>query len=161
MSEISTPTDWPSDPASVLLQRAPAMAEGLPVNPALAVELAWCLRERGDWLAAVISPGFIRVFLLPGGGELWGHIPLGQRRYLALGDVDWRFSAAHDAVLGDCQYADLVDAVATVSSMVEARHLANDARRALGLVGPAGPSPEEAAPPVSRRGFLRALTGRR
>lgn len=137
------------------------MAAGLPASPALAVEVVWCVRERGDWLAAAVSPGFIRIFLIPGGGELWGHIPLGQQRYLSLGNMDWCFRAGHDPVLGDCQYVDLVDIVDGVAGMVEARHLANDALRALGLVGATAPSPEREVPPVSRRGFLRALTGRR
>ena len=161
MSEITTPTDWQSDPASTLAQRCTALAEGLSPNLALSNEVCWCVREKGDWLAAVIAPGFVRVILLPGGGDLWGHIPLGQQRYVALGGVDWRFFAAHDPVLGDYQYVDLVDSMAAVSDNAAARHLAADARVALGLIIPVPAASEEPPRQVSRRGFLRAFTGRR
>lgn len=161
MSDISAPTVWLSDPASVLAQRCAALATGLSPNPALSGEVCWCDRERGDWLASAIAPGFVRVFLLPGGGELWGHIPLGQQRYVALGGVDWRFIAAHDPVLGDYQYVDLVDSMAAVSDNAAARHLAADARGALGLPLPVAAVSEEPPRQVSRRGFLRAFTGRR
>jgi [NiFe] hydrogenase assembly HybE family chaperone len=158
---MTVPGSWQSDPAAVLAQRCAAMAEGLPVNSALAAEVCWCIRQRGDWLAAVIAPGFVRIVLLPAGGELWGGIPLGQVRYLALGSMDWRFVAAHDRVLGDYQYIDLAESIAGVVGMAAARHLASDAGIALGLMPEAAPASQEAPRPVSRRGFLRALSGRR
>ena len=81
MSDISAPTVWLSDPASVLAQRCAALATGLSPNPALSGEVCWCDRARGDWLASAIAPGFVRVFLLPGGGEssweLVGRVRLG------------------------------------------------------------------------------------
>ena len=78
-----------------------------------------------------------------------------------LGGVDWRFFAAHDPVLGDYQYVDLVDSMAAVSDNAAARHLAADARVALGLIIPVPAASEEPPRQVSRRGFLRAFTGRR
>jgi hypothetical protein len=75
--------------------------------------------------------------------------------------VDWRFIAAHDPVLGDYQYVDLVDSMAAVSDNAAARHLAADARGALGLPLPVAAESEEPPRQVSRRGFLRAFTGRR
>jgi [NiFe] hydrogenase assembly HybE family chaperone len=161
LSEIAAPTFWQADPATLLGERCLVIAAGLPANPALSLEVCWSVRASGDWLAAVVSPAFIRIFLLPGGGQLWGDIPLGQQRYLALGNMDWRFLAAHDPVLGNYQYVDLVESVAGVGGMSAARHLARDARVALGLVIPGAPVSEEAPVPVSRRGFLRVLTGRR
>jgi len=155
------PTSWQSDPTPVLAVRCAFMADTLPANPGLSAEVCWCLRERGDWLAAVIAPGFVRIFLLPGGGELWGDIPLGQQRYLALGNMDWRFFAAHDPALGDYQYVDLVQSISDVLGMAAARLLASDARLTMGLLNPAAKSSEEPSKAVSRRGFLRALTGRR
>ena len=155
------PASWQSDPTPALAVRCAFVADTLPTNPGLSTEVCWCLRERGDWLAAVIAPGFVRIFLLPGGGKLWGDIPLGQQRYVALGNMDWRFVAAHDPALGDYQYVDLVDAIAGVTGMAAARLLASDARLALGLHSPAAPTNEEPPKPVSRRGFLRALSGRR
>ena len=162
MSEMTAPAAWQTDPATVLAQRCAAMADGLPANPALSVEVCWCVRERGDWLAAAIAPGFVRVFLLPGGGDLWGGIPLGQQRYLALGSMDWRFVAGHDPMLGDFQFVDLVQPVSSVLSMAAARLLVSDACLTMGFQPPAPSAPEAPEkPPVSRRGFLRAFTGRR
>jgi [NiFe] hydrogenase assembly HybE family chaperone len=161
LSEKAAPTSWQLDPANVLAQRCIAMADGLPVNPALAAEVCWCLQERGDWLAGVIAPGFVRIFLLPGGGELWGDIPLGQQRYLALGSMDWRFVAGHDPVLGDYQAVDLVKPISAVLGMAAARLLASDARLALGIGTQVVRVNDEPPKPVSRRGFMRALGGRR
>ena len=161
MSEITAPVTWQTDPAPLLAQRCVALGEGLAANPALSAEVCWCVRERGDWLVAVIAPGFVRIFLLPGGGELWGHIPVGQLRYLALGRMDWRFFAGHDPVLGGYQFVDLVQPVSAVLGMAAARLLASDALLALGLVAHLPAPSEEPSKPVSRRGFLRAFTGRR
>jgi hypothetical protein len=160
LSEQAASVFWQTDPAEVLGQRCVAMADELPANPVLKAEVCWCVRERGDWLAAVIAPRFVRIFLLPGGGSLWGDIPLGQQRYLALGSMDWRFVAACDAVLGDYQYVDLVSQTVEVASMAAARHLSGDAHRALGLEVQFA-SPVEPVKAVSRRGFLRTLSGRR
>lgn len=160
MSE-SAPILWQIDPSSALAQRCAALSEGLPVNPALTAEVCWCVQARGDWLAGVIAPGFARIFLLPGGGELWGDIPLGQQRYLSLGNMDWRFVAAHDPELGDYQCVELVQPISQVLGMPAARLLVGDARLALGLGAHVAAVDDEPRPPVSRRGFLRALSGRR
>lgn len=161
MSDNAAPTLWQLDPTNALEQRCAALSAGLPVNPALSVEVCWCVQERGDWLAGVIAPGFVRIFLLPGDGELWGDIPLGQQRYLTLGSMDWRLAAAHDPVLGDYQSVDLVQPISQVPGMAAARLLVADARLALGLGAPVAPTSDEPRKPVSRRGFLRALSGRR
>lgn len=158
---MTAPVSWQTDPGIVLGQRCAALGEDLPANPALSAEVCWCVRERGDWLAAAVTPSFVRVFLLPGGGELWGDIPLGQQRYLSLGSMDWRFAAAHDPILGNYQFVDLVSPISKVLGMAAARILAGDARAALGLPALAPATSEEPSKPVSRRGFLRAFTGRR
>ena len=51
-------------------------------NPALAVDIAGFRRYRGDWIGAVVTPWFLRLFLLPGGGELWRDVPPGERLLL-------------------------------------------------------------------------------
>ncbi|MBL8429536.1 MAG: [NiFe]-hydrogenase assembly chaperone HybE [Dechloromonas sp.] len=161
MSETLASGAWQTDPTGMLAQRCSVMAGEQPPNPELTTEVLWCVKARGDWLAGVISPAFVRVFLLPGGGELWGDIPLGQQRYLALGNMDWRFAAAQDVVLGDYQYVDLVEPASRVLGMSAARLLVGDARVALGLGAHAATLGDEPRQPVSRRGFLRALSGRR
>lgn len=134
-------------------------------NPALHSMVAACLSFRGDWFATLILPGSLRLFLLPGGGELWGDIPLGQQRYLTLGGHDWRFIAARDEFLGDYQWCDLLGGAGLPRTMDEAQAVARDALGALGLVAPVTAVAETAAQRGSasggRRGFLRTLAGRR
>lgn len=158
---------WDENPAPDLLRR---LAEGgdASVNPALHGEVVACLRHRGDWLAVIIAPAFIRVLLLPGGGELWGDIPLGQRRYVPMGSIDWAFEAASDAVLGDYQFNELVSSVRSVPDMAAARQIANDALATLGVapvtvakaVAAVEKTPLEQRM-VSRRGFLSLFGGGR
>ena len=158
--ELLTPV-WPSDPADQLRLQLHSLADPMrPANPALQHELFTCQRWQGDWLALLIAPEVVRWLLLPGGGELWGDIPLGQRRYLTLAGHDWAFHAAEHPVIGGYQYCDLLPSTMALHSMADARLLALDALTTLGL--PLAPSPPPEAPrTVSRRGFLRALGGRR
>lgn len=134
-------------------------------NPALHPMVAACLRFRGDWFATLIVPGSLRLYLLPGGGELWGDIPLGQQRYLTLGGHDWRFIAARDELLGDFQWCDLLGGAGLPRTMDEAQVVVRDALRTLGLATPAVAGTETVAhgsgATGGRRGFLRALAGRR
>ncbi len=151
---------------TALEARLSVMAEeSAPANPALHPTVSACLRFRGDWFATLIVPGSLRLFLLPGGGELWGDIPLGQQRYLTLGGHDWRFIAACDEFLGDYQWCDLLGGAGLPRTMDEAQAVARDALGVLGLIAPATAVAETAAHRGSatggRRGFLRALAGRR
>lgn len=165
MNEISEPSSWQVDPENVLAQRCAALAEGMSANTTLTSEVCWCVRAWGDWVAGVITPGFIRVFLLPGGGELWGDIPPGHPRYVTLGRSDWKFFAGNDDVLGRYQYVDLAQPVGEVMGMDVAYLLVNSARSAMGLEAAVEVAveiaTEEPPKPLSRRGFLRALSGRR
>lgn len=117
---------------------------------------------QGDWLVAVANPDRARLILLPAGGSLWGDIPLGQKRYITLVEQSWVFVAAEDEVLGAYQSCQLAEAADGVTSLALAREVCLDALKLLGIAPPP-PSPQAAEPaqPVSRRGFLRALTGRR
>jgi hypothetical protein len=159
---------FPSEDAlrAALEARLPGLAqESGEGNPALHPMVDACLRFRGDWFAALIAPRWLRLFLLPGGGELWGDIPQGQQRYLTLGGHDWRFVAARDELLGDFQWCDLLGGAGLPRTMDEAQVVVRDALLALGLVAPPGPVASTAANgggvPGGRRGFLRALAGRR
>jgi len=134
------------------------------VNAALQVEAVGFDRLRGDWLGVMVTPWFINLFLLNGGGELWGDIPAGQRRYLELPCGTLQFLADDDPVLGPYQYCPLIAPVSEVADMAVARQAAVDALATV-FSRPAPPPAEapEQAPPknVTRRGFLRSLTGRR
>ncbi|MDD2662639.1 MAG: [NiFe]-hydrogenase assembly chaperone HybE [Dechloromonas sp.] len=134
------------------------------VNAALQVEAVGFDRLRGDWLGVMVTPWFINLFLLNGGGELWGDIPAGQRRYLELPCGTLQFLADDDPVLGPYQYCPLIAPVGEVADMTVARQAAVDALATV-FSRPAPPPAEapEQAPPknVTRRGFLRSLTGRR
>ena len=150
---------------AALEARLPDFAEeSVAGNPVLHPMVAACLRFRGDWFATLIVPGSLRLYLLPGGGELWGDIPLGQQRYLTLGGHDWRFIAARDEQLGDFQGCDLLGGAGLPRTMEEALGVVRDALRTLGLAAPAAAAEAVAhgsGPAGGRRGFLRALAGRR
>ena len=137
------------------------------VNPALSVETIGFVQLQGDWVGVVVTPWFINLFLVFGGGELWGDIPAGERRYLNLPCGTLQFIADDDPDIGPYQYCPLIAPVSNVPDMATARQTGRDAMAAV-MVPPAPPVVEEAPPPaepekrdVSRRGFLRALSGRR
>lgn len=148
-------------PSDTLLIAALLQAE--PERPAGEV-VQWAALQ-GDWLVAVAAADRARLVLLPGGGSLWGDIPLGQKRYVTLAEQAWFFVAAEDEVLGAYQVCQLAEAADGVSDVTVAREVCLDALRLLGLLAApqasAAPVAPEAPKPVSRRGFLRALTGRR
>lgn len=133
------------------------------VNVALAVEAVGFERLQGDWLGVMITPWFLNLFLLNGGGALWGDIPAGQRRYLELPCGALQFLADDDPVLGPYQYCPLIAPVSELADMAVARQAAVDALATV-FSRPAPPppaAPEAPGKSVSRRGFLRSLAGRR
>lgn len=140
-----------------------------PVNPALTCAAVGFSRYRGDWIGVLITPWFMDILLLPGGGDLWGDIPVGQRRYVELPRGTVPFTAAADPEIGPYQHSPLVAPVSALTDMATALDLAAVAMR--GIVGdaplPASNSHEGAndgagAPEAaSRRGFFRRLAGRR
>lgn len=130
-------------------------------NPALRVEAIGFVRYRGDWLGVLVTPWRLDLLLIAGGGELWGDIPTGQRRYLDLYGATLPFIAADEPRLGPYQYSPLVDQVGRIPDMAAAREIARDALHA--YLPPLAPPPAEPAPPpaaVSRRGFFRRLAGK-
>ena len=134
------------------------------VNPALSVAVIGFVREQGDWLGVVVTPWFINLFLFSGGGDLWGDIPAGERRYLSLPSGNLQFIADDDPDLGPYQYCPLIAPVSSVPDMATARQAAIDAMATVMAPVVAEEAKPAEAPPqrdTSRRGFLRALSGRR
>lgn len=136
------------------------------VNVALAVEAVGFARYEGDWLGVVITPWFLNLLLVSGGGLLWGDIPAGERRYLNLPCGTLQFIADDDPDIGPYQYCPLIAPVSNLADMATARQVAADAL--LTVFGPpaSAPAPEaprlaEDRPAVSRRGFFRRLAGKR
>lgn len=137
------------------------------VNPALQVAAVGFCRQRGDWLGVMVTPWFLNLFLISGGGELWGDIPAGERRYLELPCGTLQFIADDDPDIGPYQYCPLIAPVSNLPGMEVALTTARQAMTAV-LVPPPPPAapaiPEappagEAAP--SRRAFFRRLAGKR
>lgn len=174
-SPEATPAKFPilhSENPGDLVERCFGAATGqAPLNPRLRCTSIGFCRYRGDWLGVAITPCSVDLVLLPGGGDLWGDIPTGQRRYvdLPLGAV--AFSAAEDLRLGPYQHAPLLESVATLPDMATAIDLAKKVMAGICVteIPPEAPYPEEgkhrAALPdtpeaPSRRGFFRRLAGK-
>lgn len=131
-------------------------------NDNLDVEAIGFVCYAGDWLGVVVTPWFLDLFLIPGGGQLWGDIPAGQRRYLNLPCGTLQFIAGDDPEIGPYQHAPLIAPVSGIPDMATARQAAVDAMHAVLLIPPPiQPATETPrAAPVSRRGFFRRLAGR-
>lgn len=135
------------------------------VNAALAVEAVGFQRLNGDWLGVVITPWFLNLLLVSGGGELWGDIPAGERRYLNLPCGTMQFIADDDPDIGPYQYCPLIAPVDQLPDMAMARVVAADAIKT--VFGPPSVTETPPAPAaeekteISRRGFFRRLAGKR
>lgn len=164
MSETPLTAIHAQDPSSLVeahFRQLPIPA-GTPENTRLEVIALGFSRYRGDWLGVLVTPNFVRLLLLPGGGSLWGDIPAGQRRYLDLAGGTLTFFAEEAVPLGPYQWAALVDSVASLPDMATARLLALDGLRlATGTLPDLAVLPAEPAPAVSRRGFFRRLAGKK
>lgn len=140
-------------------------------NPRLQVAAIGFSRVDGDWLGVMVTPWFLNLMLLPGGGNLWGDIPAGQRRYLELACGTVQFVADDDPDIGPYQYSSLISPVTSLADMAAARQVAQDALAAViaqplemaaDMPRAAGQAPDEAPPPMlTRRGFFRRLSGKR
>ena len=159
------------NPESMLEHFFAGQSEWPPVNAALSCRALGFARYRGDWLGVVITPWFVDLYLLPGGGELWGDIPSGQCRYVELPRGTVPFTAADDPQIGSYQHSPLISPVSVLPDMAAAMKLANDVLS--GIFGelarplPVSPAPQGASDQggspglTSRRGFLRRLAGKR
>ena len=159
------------NPASLLERCFGERRDQPAVNPFLTCRAVGFFRYRGDWLGVLITPWFMDLFLLPGGGSLWGNIPAGQRRYVELPQGAVPFTAADDPKIGLYQYSPLVAPVSTLPDMTAAVKLAQEVMRGISgeISSPvmASEIPVErlakaANPEInSRRGFFRRLAGKR
>lgn len=140
------------------------------VNRALSVEVVGFRRWQGDWVGAVITPWFLNLFVLPGGGQLWSDRPSGERCNIALPAGELEFIADDDvsAEIPAYQYCALITQVSQFVTQEEARAAAEGALVALFSV-PSEPevvtpppvavtSPEQ--PDPSRRAFFRRVARR-
>ena len=140
------------------------------VNPALNVEAVGFRQVEGDWVGLVITPWFINVFLLPGGGKLWQDMPSGEQRSVTfpVGALD--FIADNNpnpnAPITAFQYCPLIHPVQHLPDQATARDAAEAALVALFTPPPAPEAPVEDTPQFvepapKRRAFLRGLVGKR
>lgn len=171
-------TAYDDNPAPLLLamyRRLAATGEIAPArrNPALAVDIAGFRRYRGDWIGAVVTPWFLRLLVLPGGGELWREVAPGERLLLEFpaGQLAFVGEATAGAEVPACLYCPLLPSVSELASQDAALEIAMAAFTTLFSPAPpisaadapaAAESGEHPEPPplTDRRGFFRRLAGR-
>lgn len=136
------------------------------VNPALKVEAVGFRRVDGDWLGAGISPWFINLFLLPGGGAIWKDIPTGEHRQLEFPAGPLEFIGENNpdrgAPIQAYQYCPLITPVQHIPDQDAARAAAVAIMAAIfqpppkvdGAPEPV-PEPAETRTQQGRRAFLR------
>ncbi|HMV05088.1 MAG TPA: [NiFe]-hydrogenase assembly chaperone HybE [Accumulibacter sp.] len=117
----------------------------------------------GDWIGAVITPWFINLFVLPGGGTLWSDRPRGERCLLEFPIGPLEFIADHDpaAEIPKFQYCPLFAPPSEFSSQTAARAAALAALAAM-FAPPPGVRRSAAASlskksESSRRAFFRRI----
>lgn len=137
------------------------------VNPALGVAAIGFRRFEGDWLGVMVTPWFLNLVLVSGGGRLWGDIPAGERRYVELPCGTLQFIADDDPDIGPYQYCPLIAPVTGIAGMEAALAAARDALAAAFAAPPPPPPSAEPVParpaaeaPPSRRAFFRRLAGK-
>lgn len=142
------------------------------VNRALSVEVVGFRRWQGDWVGAVVTPWFLNLFVLPGGGALWSDRPSGERCNIAFPVGELEFIADDDssAEIPAYQYCALITQVSQFASQEAARTVAEEALKTLFIAPPEVEitAVPQAAPPLaatdqpdpSRRAFFRRVSGR-
>jgi [NiFe] hydrogenase assembly HybE family chaperone len=139
------------------------------VNPALSVEALGFRRWQGDWVGAVVTPWFINLFVVPGGGQLWSDLPGGDRCKIVfpLGELEFIADNDASAEIPAHQYCPLFAPPSQFGSQEAARAAAEEALRVLFIApAPAEPEPSSTAQCApdqrveARRAFLRRVGGR-
>ena len=166
MNEISIAVPYPDNPAAQVLaryRRFQQVAGSAAGNPELSVDIAGFRRYRGDWIGTVVTPWFIHLLLLPGGGELWRDLADGERLRVGFpaGDLDMLSEHADDADVPRSFFCPILAPVTELAGQDAALTAAMDALAVLFDL-PFAPLPSATAPrpPVDRRGFFRRLAGR-
>jgi [NiFe] hydrogenase assembly HybE family chaperone len=166
-------TDNPAPQLLTMYRRLMQVASqfGEHANPALGVDIAGFRRYRGDWVGAIITPWFIRLIVLPGGGNLWRALPAGDKLRLEFpaGDLEVIADPLPDSKLPVSLYCPLTYSVKEIVSQEAAQEIAMAAINTLFsppaqhpvAIAPANPlqAPDTAPPTVDRRGFFRRLGG--
>jgi [NiFe] hydrogenase assembly HybE family chaperone len=147
------------------------------VNHALRVEVVGFRRwqpgneqnDSGDWVGAVITPWFLNLFVLPGGGALWSDRPSGERCNIAFPAGALEFISDDDASaeIPAYQYCALITQVSQFDSQEAARADAEGALEAIFTAPAVVQAPQNALPDdlseppqVSRRAFFKRVAGR-
>lgn len=133
-------------------------------NLGLSVDIAGFRRYRGDWIGAVVTPWFIHLLLLPGGGELWRDLPTDSPLRVAFpaGDLELLAECSGDPDLPAAFFATILAPVDGLADQDAALRTAMDALNLLFEPPPADmpPGPTTHQSSLDRRGFFRRLAGR-
>lgn len=117
----------------------------------------------GDWVGAMITPWFINLLILPGGGDLWSDRPSGERCQLVFPIGPLEFIADDDASaeIPALQYCPLFAPPGQFASQAAARAGAMAALNAMfGMPAEEPSTPAAVAPNLllpARRSFLRRV----
>lgn len=120
------------------------------LNPNLRVEAVGFRPWEGQWLGALVTPWFLNLLLLPGGGE-WTSLAAGSERFVTFPAGCFRFIAGHETGLGESHSCSLFSPVLEFADHEAARLTAEAALAALFVAEALAEEPK----PVSKRDFLR------
>lgn len=152
--------------------QAQLAAQGERGRAGISVDIAGFRRHQGDWLGAVVTPWFVHLLLLPGGGTAWRDEEAGAALRVAFPAGDLEFTVEQGAGPDLPAYAfatvvapldDLPDQEAALRSAMQALQLIFAPAEVAGGIPAAAPpdaDPSSQAP-LDRRGFFRRLAGRR
>ena len=145
------------------------------VNSVLSVAAIGFRRHEGDWVGAMLTPWFLNLFVLPGGGCLWTDLASGDRVRISFPVGALEFIADYDpgGSLPAFQYCPLFAPVSQFSTQEAAVAAAESALTALFTmaeveevapvredVRSASSVPEnEGNPVLARRAFFRKVAG--
>jgi len=122
--------------------------------------------ERGDWIGVLITPWFISLFLLPGGGDLWCDQPAGSRGQVEfpIGPIEFISSRDENCEVPCYQYCPLFAPPGDFASQSAARAAAMAVLASLRRSGADRTSVEKASTEAKvasgRRAFLRRIMSR-